>query len=112
MLGDHAFQLELLVDQKEEQLKLYVLDGEAENFMRVSLPEIEARASVRDRAWSLLFAAVANEATGETKGNTSHFVAEAKDLANEPEFDIRFDRLKLMGQVFEDVNISYPEGSH
>ena len=112
MLGDHALQLELVVDQDAGQLKLYVLDGGAENFMRVSPLEIEARANAGDREWSVLFEAVANEATGETKGNTSHFVAEVKDLANESEFDISFNRLEFLGQVFEEVNTSYPEGSH
>ena len=35
MLADHAFQLELLPNPDAGQLELYVLDGEAERFVRM-----------------------------------------------------------------------------
>ena len=36
MLGNHAFQIELLPDPQKKQIDLYVLDGGAENFIRIS----------------------------------------------------------------------------
>lgn len=112
MLGDHIFQLELVPDVEAKRLNLYILDGEAENFRRIVAPTIEGVAKVGEREWVLLFHAVANEATGETVGESSHFSVEAPELVNEDTFDVSFSRLELLGQVFDDVTIPYPEGSH
>lgn len=112
MLGNHAFQLEVVVNEAAERLELYVLDGEAERFVRVVDAEIPARGVAGEREWDLRFVAMANQATGETKGDSAQFAAEAKGLVAEPQFEIRFDRLELLGQVFEAVTIPYPEGSH
>lgn len=112
MIGEHLFQLEVLSNREEGRIELYVLDGEAERFVRIAATEIEGVAKVGDREWRLRFKAVANAATGEEIGSSSHFVAEAPDLVEEPEFELRFDRLELLGQVFSRVSIPFPEGSH
>lgn len=112
MLGDHAFQIEVLPQPVEGRIDLYVLDGEAEHFVRVSSPAFDARAKAGEQEWVLVFQAVANEATGETSGSSSHFTVLAESLAGEDSFELSFDRLELLGQVFEDVRIPYPEGTH
>lgn len=112
MLGDHVFQLELVPDSEEKQLDLYVLDGEAEHFVRISAATIEGVAKAGERVWALRFDAVANEATGETVGSSSHFTAEAPGLVDESEFVVMFDRIEILGQIFETVSIPYPKGSH
>lgn len=112
MLGDHAFQLELLPNPEENRLELYVLDGEAENFVRVGNEAFEGAVSVGGQEWRLRFDAVANEATGETIGNSSYFVAEAEAVSKLPKFELSFDRLDIRGQVFDSVALPYPEGAH
>ena len=112
MLGNHAFQIEILPQPASGRIDLYVLDGGAERFVRIAATAIDARAKSGEREWDLRFEAVANEATGETVGNSAHFVAYAAGLAVETDFEIMFDRLELLGQVFSNVTIPFPEGSH
>ena len=40
VLGNEAYHLELVVDAASGTLQVYVLDGEMENFVRVSAPSI------------------------------------------------------------------------
>ncbi|MBC2607831.1 hypothetical protein [Pelagicoccus albus] len=112
MLGDHAFQIEIAPDADGGKVDLYVLDGEAENFIRIAAPAIAAVAEVAGSEQPLLFQAVASEATGETVGDSSHFSVLAPELAMKSEFEITFAELELLGQVFESVSIPYPEGTH
>lgn len=112
MIGDHLFQLEVVSNRDAGRIELFVLDGEAERFVRIAAPEIEGVAELGDSEWLLRFQAVANAATGEEVGNSSHFVAEAPNLVDMPEFELRFDRLELLGRTFEGVSIPFPEGSH
>lgn len=112
MLGDHAFQLELVTDAATGSLTLYVLDGEAEQFVRISTAEIRGAGLAGGQEWELRFEAVANEATGESVGDSSQFTARAPELAILSNFEIRFERLDILGQIFEEVSIPYPEGRH
>lgn len=112
MLGNHAFQIEVLPNREEGRIDLYVLDGDAERFVRIEALELEARATAGQREWALTFRAMENEATGETLGSTSHFTVQVEELAGLAEFELSFDRLEMLGQVFEDVRIPYPHGSH
>lgn len=112
MLGNHAFQLELLPNPEEGRLGLYVLDGGAENFVRVANEGFEGVARFGGEEWTLRFTAVANAATGESVGDSSYFVAEAEAVSKLPKFDLTFAKLEIRGQVFESVTLPYPEGAH
>lgn len=112
MLGNHAFQLELVANPDAGQVELYLLDGGAENFVRVANGGFEAIARVGGQEWELSFKAVANEATGETVGDSSYFVAEAEAVSKLAKFDLHFVRLDIRGQVFESVKLPFPEGAH
>ncbi len=112
MLGNHAFQLELLANPAAGQVELYVLDGGAENFVRIANNTIEGVARVGSQEWELSFKAVENKATGETIGDSSFFVAEADAVSKLSKFDLHFVRLDIRGQVFESVTLPYPEGAH
>ncbi|MCH6255081.1 hypothetical protein MLD52_00875 [Puniceicoccaceae bacterium K14] len=112
MLGDHAFQLELVPDGDSGNLALYVLDGEAENFIRVSITEFEATAIAGEGQWNLKFEAVASEATGETVGSSSYFIASAPEVSKLAQFDVQIGSIELLGNLFENVSIPYPEGKH
>ena len=40
-VGDHAYNLELVRDSDAGKLTVYVLDGHAENFVRIAVPSFE-----------------------------------------------------------------------
>ncbi|MBI5689233.1 MAG: hypothetical protein HZC55_03990 [Verrucomicrobia bacterium] len=76
-IGAHAYNLELLTDPATGRLSAWVLDGHAENFVRVKAPALEATVDVGGSPRALSLKAVANPATGETVGDTSQFEAQA-----------------------------------
>ena len=112
MLGDHLYQLELVADTEEGELSLFILDGEAENFIRIEAATIMASTQTQGSQQALVFSAQPNEATGETVGNTSHFTAKAPWLAEHSEFEAVFELIDIRGRGFENIPFPFPEGSH
>ena len=72
-LGEHGsgYNLELLIDKKN-RLSVYILDAHAENFIRIEQEFLQVDLSDGNKT-SVILDAVADSATGETVGNTSHF---------------------------------------
>lgn len=104
-IGEHAFNVELVRDAAAGKLTAYILDGHAENFIRIAAPTIEMMAIVGGERRPLTLRAVANPATGETVGNTSQFEAEADWLKNAAEFPGTITSLDIRGAKFNDVAI-------
>ena len=69
-LGDD-YQIEWVLDAPAGKLQAYVLDGEMENFVRITLPSFDVTAKLPDGEEVLHFVAVANTATGEKVGSTA-----------------------------------------
>ena len=76
-IGDHAYNVELVRDRTEGKLSAWVLDGHAEDFVRLTSPSIELVAMPGGKYTPLSLQPVANPATGETAGDTSQFEAQA-----------------------------------
>jgi hypothetical protein len=102
-VGEHAYNLELVRDSAAGKLTAYVLDGHAENFIRISAPAIEIVAITGGQRRPLSLRAVANPATGETVGDTSQFDGEADWLKNTDEFPGTIPTLEIRGTRFENV---------
>ena len=101
-LGEHAYNLELVRDDSGK-LTAYVLDGHAENFIRIPAPAIEVVASPGGEKKSLTLRAVANPATGETVGDTSQFEAQADWLKGKAEIPATIPALEIRGAKFSNV---------
>lgn len=97
-VGDHQFNVELVLDRANGRLAAYILDGHAENFVRIAQPAIELR--VGQPARNLVLQAVANPATGETIGNTSQFEAAAPWLKAQDTLAGEILRLEIRGATF------------
>lgn len=104
-IGEHAFNVELVRDAAAGKLTAYILDGHAENFIRIAVPTIEMVAIVGGERRPLTLRAVANPATGETVGNTSQFEANAEWLKSAAEFPGTIKSLDIRGAKFNDVAI-------
>jgi hypothetical protein len=102
-LGEHAYNIELLADPANGRLSAWILDGHAENFVRVKATSFEAVATVGGEKRTLTFKAVANPATGETVGDTSQFDAEAAWLKATPAFAGTFTAIEVRGSTFTNV---------
>lgn len=107
-VGEHQFALEFVRDAEAGTLTLYVLDAHAENFVRLPAKAIEVTVDVKGRAEKLSLAAVANELSGETVGDTSQFTAQADWLKRDGEFAGKIAALEIRGTVFKDVAFTFP----
>jgi hypothetical protein len=104
-VGDHAYNLELVRDAAAGKLTVYVLDGHAENFVRIAAPSIELVAITGGERRPLTLQAVANPATGETIGNTFQFEARADWLKTTAEFPATVPSLEIRGTKFNNIGV-------
>lgn len=102
-VGEHTYNLELVRDSEAGKLTAYVLDGHAENFIRISAPVIEVVAITGGQKRPLSLRAVANSATGETVGDTSQFEAAADWLKNTGDFPGTIPSLEIRGTRFDNI---------
>jgi hypothetical protein len=111
VLGNEAYHLELVRDPATGTLQAYVLDGEMENFIRTSAPSVEITAIVNGAPQTLVLKPVANQATGETVGDTSLFETRADWLKTTAQFDATLKSIAIKGSAFNDVKFNFPKGN-
>jgi hypothetical protein len=104
-IGEHAYNLELLRDPATGKLTAWVLDGHAENFVRIAAPSIALIAMPGGQYTPLTLKAVANPSTGETVGDTSQFEIQADWLKTAGAFSGIFT-VEIKGTVFKEVAFS------
>lgn len=90
-------------DSAAGKLTVYILDGHAENFIRIAAPAIEMVAITGGERRPLSLKAVANAATGETVGNTSQFEAQADWLKTVGDFPGTIESVEIRGTKFNSV---------
>lgn len=108
-LGSHEFNLEFVHVPANSALNAYVLDGHAENFVRIAAPHFEVLAKFNGREDRLIFKAVASSATGESAGSTAAFTATADWLGGEVKFDGLLPELDIRGNLYRSVQIQFPK---
>ena len=109
-IGDHAYNLELVRDSAAGTLTAYVLDGHAENFVRIASLAIELIAMPSGQYTPLTLRGVANPSTGETIGDTSQFAVQADWLKTAGGFSGIFT-IEIKGTKFEQVSYRVPKPS-
>ncbi len=107
-LGDHAYNIELVRDRTAGKLTAWILDGHAEQFIRLKSPTLELIAMPGGDFTRLTLQAVANPATGETIGDTSQFEVQADWLKEAGEFAGIFT-VEIKGTKFDQVSYSLHE---
>lgn len=107
-VGDHAYNLELLLDAPAGRLTAWVLDGHAENFVRIRAASLELLASVGTERRPLTLVALANSATGETVGDTAQFEAQAEWLKSTTRFDGLVPALEIRGTNHGPIKFQFP----
>lgn len=111
VLGAEAYHVEFVLDADAGRLRAYVLDGHMEQFIRLPAPALEVILNLPDGSQPLTLAAVANAATGETVGDTSHFAGQTDALRGRTNFQAVLRSLTIRGQTFEKVAFDYPRGN-
>lgn len=119
VLGDEFAHLELVHDSKEGKLTAYVLDGEAENPIRIDQEDIELRINIKDSGgmrggksdFPLRLKAVSNVLTGEIQGDTSEFGGQSDRLKGVASLDAVIVSITIKDKEFKDVTFNFPKGN-
>ena len=102
-VGEHAYNVEFVRDASSGKLSAYILDGHAENFVRIKAAGFDASSNFNGEKRPLTFRATANAATGETVGDTSQFDAQADWLKSTGAFTITIPTLEIRGTSFKSI---------
>ena len=101
-----GYNLEVLID-KSDRLSIYILDAHAEGFVRISQPTLEVLIIEDNESTVLKLDAVADSATGETVGNTSHFRS-STSVQVKTSFEGKIKFLCIGSREYNQTKISYP----
>jgi hypothetical protein len=106
-LGEEFAHIELVLDSTRGQLTAYILDGEAENALRIKQKEI----GLLVNSTSLNLIAIENALTGEKAGETSEFRLVYEPLKGEEHFTDVISMVEIKGQKFHSIKFNFPEGN-
>jgi hypothetical protein len=115
-LGEHFAHVELVLGEGGK-LTAYVLDGEAENPIRLAQKEIvlqvEGRGpDVKDPSPGMVaLRAVASPLTGESAGDTSEFAGQSDLLKGIDHFSGTIHLISVKGQEIKEVEFAFPDGN-
>ena len=107
-LGEHAYNVEFVRDSATGKIIAYILDGHAENFVRIKAPSFTINFTLGADTRELSLRAAANSATGETVGDTSQFEAQADWLRSATGFEAVIPALEIRGTRFENIAVRLP----
>ena len=106
-LGDHFGFLEIVLDAEAGTLTAYVLDGGAEQAVRIAQPTMslvfETPAAVAGQ--TLALAGKANVLTGETVGDTSQFELTHEAFKGQTALTARVVELTVKGRTFHGIAV-------
>ncbi|MEY4939816.1 MAG: hypothetical protein RIQ93_1551 [Verrucomicrobiota bacterium] len=106
-VGEHAYNIELVREAATGKMSAYVLDGHAENFVRITAPTLEVIAFTGGQRRSIVLRAVPNSGTGETVGDTSQFEGQADWLKQTDKFPGAIPLVEIRGSKFANVSLYF-----
>jgi hypothetical protein len=98
-LGEHFANLELILDATTGTVTGYVLDGHADQAIRIEQKEIVLRGRTAD----VTLQAVGSPLTGEKPGDSSQFEGRSEALKGTKEFDGTIVRIVVKGRELTNV---------
>jgi hypothetical protein len=107
-LGDD-YQIEWVLDAPAGKLQAYILDGEMENFVRITPPSFDVTAKLPDGEKALHLVAIPNSATGEKLGDSSLFEGQAEWLKTTKTFAAVIQKLDVKGTTFSNITFNFPK---
>lgn len=111
MLGDEAYHLEFVNDPETGTLNAYIIDGHMETFIRLTNTSLTLSVARGGTNETMELKALANNATGEKVGDSSHFAASAGWLKTATNFDATIPSIDIRGTVYTNVAFNYPKGN-
>ena len=120
-LGDHFANLEVLLESDGGTLSVFVLDGCAENPIRIATPEIVVRVAALGpaagplttlpEAFEMTLRPVESDLTGERVGAAAKFVAQSERLVGMTKLEGNVvTPFEVRGKMFDGVPVRLPGG--
>lgn len=104
-IGSHEFNLELLRDSASGKVTAWVLDGHAENFVRLTNETVSI--SVTGEAGkeeAVVLKATANSATGEKLGDTSQFEGQSDVFKTAKPLAVRVPSIQIKAKQYSGIS--------
>jgi hypothetical protein len=111
ILGKEDYHLEFVLDSTNGTVRAYILDSHMDKFIRVTNESFTVTAKLVGKPETLVFRAVANNATGEKVGDTALFEAQAGWLRGATAFAAEVDELTVRGKKYTKIPFSFPKGN-
>ena len=108
-LGEDEYSIELALDMPAGKLQAYIMDAEAEDFVRIPEESFEIIARLPGREEVLTMKADFNAATGETVGDIAFFEVQSDWLKTTPEFDAVIKELTVGGNRYQNIAFNFPK---
>ncbi len=107
-LGDHFANAEFILDPEAGQLTMYTWGGHAEKSVRSPSQSVTVSIDMHgDEPLELELMAQASKLSGETVGDSSHFVAKDETLVGAHHFHGLIRSVNVLGTEFTDVKFDY-----
>ncbi len=110
VLGDEEYHLEVLADAEEGWLRVYVLDGHMDTFIRLPVPHVDLVIRTDGQEQPLRLTAVRRPGEETGPSETALFEARADWLKGLDRFEAELVRLPIRGREYRHVRFAYPEG--
>jgi len=112
-LGDHEFQVNLLLDAESGKLEAYLFDGHAEHAVPSAMTSLTVRATVDGKSVTIVLQPVANPYADDEQGKSSKFAGQSDALKKLEEFEGELESVTIAGKTFEAVAFHYhPDQGH
>ena len=107
-LGDHFANAEFVLDPEAGQLTMYTYGGHAEKAVRSPSESVVVSIDMHaDAPLELTLTAQASKLSGETVGDSSHFVGKDETLVGAHHFHGMIRSVNVRGTEFTDVKFDY-----
>lgn len=107
-LGDHFANAEFILDPEKGQLTMYTWGGHAEKSVRSPSKSVVVSIDMHaDQPLELELLAQESKLSGETVGDSSHFVASDEALVGAHHFHGLIRSVNVLGTDFTDVKFDY-----
>lgn len=111
-LGDHEFQVEILLYPESGILEAYIWDGHAERDVRIAMKSLTVHVSVGDRSTAISLTGEANIYGKSVESKWSKFTGQHDSLKKIDHLEGTLDEITIAGKTFHNTAFHYHLGGH
>jgi hypothetical protein len=110
-LGEHEFQVELLLYPESGKVEAYLWDGHVERAVPSAMTSMTVRAAVGGETIDVELKPAANPYADDEEGKSSKFAGQSDALKNLEHFDGELAKVTIAGKTFGAIDFHYHPGT-